>query len=69
MFGRILGAFASAPVRLANIPVRLTQKAAQAADEFMLGSNAQTYRAPEKNVLDRAADAVSDSCKEAFGDK
>lgn len=66
MFGDILGAVFSAPVRLLNVPVKIAEKAAEAADELMLGSSSQTYRAPRKNSLDSIAEAIDDSCKEAL---
>ena len=68
MFGKLLGAIVAAPIRLLNVPVKITQKAAEAADEFMLGSSSLSYRAPRRNTLDRVADSVDDSCKEAFGE-
>lgn len=68
MFGKLLGAVVSAPVRLLNVPVKMAQKAAQAADEFMLGKSRYSYEAPRKNALDRVADTISDSCEEAMDD-
>lgn len=68
MFGKLLGAIASAPIRLLNVPVKIAQKTAEAADGFMFGESSLTYQAPRRNTLDRVADGVDDSCKEAFGD-
>jgi hypothetical protein len=69
MFGTILGAILSAPIRLLNVPVKIAQKTAEAADEFMLGKSSLNYRAPRRNAIDRMADAVDDSCKEAMDDE
>lgn len=66
MFGDILGAVLSAPVRMLNVPVKIAEKAAEAADEFMIGSYSNTYRAPRKNSLDSIAEAIEDSCQEAL---
>ena len=66
MFGKLLGAIASAPVRLVNAPVKVMQRTAQAADEFMLGKSEYSYRAPRRNSLDRVASAIDESCRDAF---
>lgn len=68
MFGQLLGALVSAPVRLLNVPVKIAQKTAEAADGFMFGESSMNYQAPRRNTLDRVADAIDDSCKEAMGD-
>lgn len=69
MFGKLLGTALSLPVRLINVPVKLAEKAAEAADDFMLGSDFSSgYRAPKRNILDRTADAISDSCEDALDD-
>ena len=68
MFGSLLGAIVSAPIRLLNVPLKIAQKSSEAADEFMLGPSTMNYRAPRRNTLDRVADSLDDSCKEAFGD-
>ena len=68
MFGQLLGALVSAPVRLLNVPVKIAQKTAEAADGFMFGESSMTYQAPRRNTLDRVADAIDDSCQEAMGD-
>ena len=70
MLGRILGAALSLPVRLANVPVKMAERAAEAADEFMLGTGFSngTYQAPKRNFLDRTADAIADSCEDALDD-
>lgn len=58
--GRIVGEVLAAPIRVANIPVKLAQKAAEVVDPI------SQYQAPRKNALDKVADAVSDSCQEAL---
>lgn len=68
MLGKLIGAVASAPIRVVSVPVKAAQKATQAADEFMFGNSKYNYRAPRRNVLDKVADAVDDSCREAFND-
>lgn len=62
MFGKLLGAALSAPVRMVNIPVKITQKALEAVDPL------SQYQAPRKNTLDKVADTISDSCEEALND-
>lgn len=69
MFGKIIGSIVAAPVRALNVPVKIAQKTAQAADEFMNGGRDNyTYRAPSRNTLDKVSEVIDDSCREAFGD-
>jgi hypothetical protein len=69
MFGELLGALVSAPIRLLNVPMKIAQKTAEAADKFMSGPHSMNYQAPRRNTLDRVADAIDESCKAALGDE
>jgi hypothetical protein len=60
MFGKLLGKLITLPVRLVNVPVKLTQRAIEAGDRFVLGDSPTAYRAPKKNVLDDISDIVEE---------
>ena len=66
MFGKLLGAVLSAPVRLLNVPVKVAQKTAEVADELMFGASSISYQAPRRNTLGRVAETISESCEEAM---
>lgn len=66
MLGSLIGKVLSAPVRIANVPVKLAQKAAEAADEAVLGQSCNNYRAPKRNSLNKLSDAIQSSCEEAL---
>jgi hypothetical protein len=67
LFGKILGQLITTPIRLVNLPLKMAQRTAEAADKFMLGDNATTYRAPKKNVLDHISDAIEEVTEDTLG--
>ena len=68
MFGKFLGKVLTFPIRVLNVPIKLTQKAAEAADEFMLGQSSFNYRAPRRNTLDKLSNAIEDTIEDAIDD-
>ena len=68
MLGKLLGKVLTLPIRVINVPIKLTQKAAEAAHEFMLGSSPMNYRAPRRNSLDKLSDNIEETTEDAMGD-
>lgn len=70
MFGKFIGSIISAPVRILNVPVKMTQRAVEAGDRFLgIDDGRKSRRRSRKNLLDNLAEGIEDSCSEAMGDE